>query len=269
VSEGGGRPVRILLCDDHRLLGEAFATALRTHGYEVVAVTVTPEAGYRAVLEHDPDVCVLDLYFPDGSGLEAAVKITSSGRPCKVLMLSACSDPDLINAALAAGAAGFVLKDESIGGILRALDRLAAGEVAVDPALQRAAISTRTASRRTESERLRFLTPREREALRRLAEGESTKEIARAMHVAHSTARTHVQNVLTKLGVRSRLQAAALVAKEGLSGELETLIPRPRYATADDLSDRARRSSVPSPRGVAEDHSWLEGATWGSRALAE
>jgi two-component system nitrate/nitrite response regulator NarL len=212
--------VRIVLCDDHRLLVEAFATALRSHGHDVVALATTPEDGYRAVLEHKPEVCVLDLFFPGGSGLDAARKITSAYPACKVLILSARSDPDLILAALTAGAAGFVLKEQSIEGILHALDRVAAGEAAVDPQLLRAAVRLPQPRRSAESQQLRFLTRREREALRRIAEGESTKEIARAMDVSLSTARTHVQNVLTKLGVRSRLQAAALVAREGLGGEL-------------------------------------------------
>jgi DNA-binding NarL/FixJ family response regulator len=218
--------VRIVLCDDHRLLVEAFATALRSHGHEVVALATTPEDGYRAVLEHEPDVCVLDLFFPGGSGLDAASKITSANPTCKVLILSARSDPDLIVAALTAGAAGFVLKEQSIDGILRALDRVAAGEGAVDPQLLRAAIRVPSPRRHAESQRLRFLTRREREALRRIAEGESTKEIARAMQVSQSTARTHVQNVLTKLGVRSRLQAAALVARERLTDELDNEPPK-------------------------------------------
>jgi two-component system nitrate/nitrite response regulator NarL len=221
--------VRIVLCDDHRLLVEAFATALRGHGHDVVAVATTPEDGYRAVLEYEPDVCVLDLFFPGGSGLDAAKKITSAQVACKVLILSARSDPDLILAALTAGAAGFVLKEQSIDGVLRALERVAAGEAAVDPQLLRAAIRLPAPRRHAESQRLRFLTPREREALRRIAEGESTKEIARAMQVSLSTARTHVQNVLTKLGVRSRLQAAALVAREGLTDELDSDPPRALY----------------------------------------
>ena len=211
--------MRILLCDDHRLLVEAFATSLRAHGHEVVALTTAPDEAYRAAVEHDPDVCVLDVVFPEGSGLDAAAKITSTTR-CKVLMLSARSDPDLVNAALTAGAAGFVLKDQSIEGILRALDRMSTGEVAVDRDLLHAAIRAPAGPCRPELTPLRFLTRREREALRRIADGQSTKEIAQSMHVAHSTARTHVQNVLTKLGVRSRLQAAAMVAREGLAGEL-------------------------------------------------
>lgn len=210
--------MRLVLCDDHRLLIEAFATALRSHGHEVVALATTPEDGHRAVGAHDPQVCVLDLSFPGGSGLDAACKIAADYPACKVLVLSARSEPDLIMAALAAGAAGFVLKQDGLDGILRALDRVAADEVAVDARLLRA--SAKAPQRPAQAFRLRFLTPREREALLRIVQGESTKEIARAMRVSQSTARTHVQNVLTKLGVRSRLQAAAVVTREGLADHL-------------------------------------------------
>jgi len=211
--------VRIVLCDDHRLLMEAFATALRSHGHEVVALATTPEDGHRAVLRHRPDVCVLDLFFPNGSGLDAAVEIRSDCPGCKILILSARSDPGLLSAAMTAGAAGFVLKQQSIEGILAAIERVAIGETAVDPDLLWPAMQA-PRPRQERSARLRFLTPREWEALRRIVDGESTKEIARAMRISHSTARTHVHNVLTKLGVRSRLRAAALVAREGLAAEL-------------------------------------------------
>jgi two-component system nitrate/nitrite response regulator NarL len=211
--------VRLVLCDDHRLLAEALATALRAHGHEVVAVATTPEAGYRAVVEHRPDVCVLDVGFPGASGLDMVARITSANQDCKVLMLSGRSSPDMVNAALTAGAAGFVLKEDGIDRILHALDRVLDGEAVVDSALLRAALSVPMPRRSAESQRLRSLTPREQQALRRIAAGDSTKEVARAMQVSESTARTHVQNVLTKLGVRSRLQAAALVAREGLTDE--------------------------------------------------
>jgi two-component system nitrate/nitrite response regulator NarL len=217
--------MRIVLCDDHRLLMEAFATALRGHGHDVVALATTPEDGYRAVLEHRPDVCVLDLFFPRGSGLDSAAEIMSACPDCKILILSARADPDLVNRAMTAGAAGFVLKEQSIDSIVLAIERVAAGETAVDPGLLRSAMRA-PAPRPATSERLRFLTPREGEALRRIVDGQSTKEIARAMSISPSTARTHVQNVLTKLGVRSRLQAAAVVAREDLADELERLDER-------------------------------------------
>ena len=211
--------MRLVLCDDHRLLAEALATALQAHGHEVVAVATTPEAGYRAVVEHHPDVCLLDVGFPGASGLDVIARITSAYHGCKVLMLSGRSNPDMVNAALTAGAAGFVLKEQGIDQILQALDRVLEGQAVVDSGLLRAALSVPMPLRSPEGQRLRSLTSREREALRRVASGESTKEVARAMHVSDSTARTHVQNVLTKLGVRSRLQAAALVAREGLPDE--------------------------------------------------
>jgi two-component system nitrate/nitrite response regulator NarL len=212
--------VRIVLCDDHRLLAEALATAFRAHGHEVVATTTTPEDGYRAVAQHRPDVCLLDLSFPGASGLDVIGRITAAHPGCKVLMLSGRADPDRVNSALAAGAAGFMLKAQGIDRILRALDDVLAGETAVDPGLLQGSRTVPVPRRSTDTQRLSSLTPREREALRRIAEGRSTKEIARAMQVSQSTARTHVQNVLTKLGVRSRLQAVALVAREGLADDL-------------------------------------------------
>ena len=213
--------MRIVLCDDHLLLIEALASALRSRGHEVVALTTDPEAGVRATLEQRPDVCVLDLTFPQGSGLDAAAQILAARPECRILVLSARADPALVHAALAAGAAGFVLKDESVDGIVRALERVAAGEVAVGRDLLRAAVRARPDRPGAPVQRLRFLTGREREALRRIVAGESTKEIARGMGVSPSTARTHVQNVLTKLGVRSRLQAVVLVSREDLGAELD------------------------------------------------
>ena len=206
--------MRIVLCDDHRLLAEALATALRAHGHEVVAVAVTPELGYQAVVEHRPDVCLLDLTFPGASGLDVIARITAAHPGCKVLMLSGRADPDLVSAALEAGAAGFVLKQQGLERIQLALDSVFAGQAVIDPTLLEVALTVPAPRLGTERQRLSSLTPREREALHRIVEGGSTKEIARAMRVSQSTARTHVQNVLMKLGVRSRLQAVALVRPE-------------------------------------------------------
>ena len=113
-----------------------------------------------------------------------------------------------------------MLKDESIAGILRALDRVAAGDVAIDPALLRAAVRARPATGGPPGQRLSVLSSRERQVLRGIVAGRGTKEIARAMGVSTSTAGTHIQNVLSKLGVHSRLQAVALIAREGLADEL-------------------------------------------------
>jgi two-component system nitrate/nitrite response regulator NarL len=214
--------MRLVLCDDHLLLIEAFGTALRTAGHDVVALATTPADGYRAVCEHDPDACLLDVVFPAGSGLDAAARIAADRPACRVLMLSARADPALVRASLAAGAAGFVRKGDSVAGILRALTLVGAGETAVEPELLRAAVRARAhAPVPAPGQRLRFLSGRERDALRAVVAGRSTKQIAKEMGVSLSTASTHVQSVLTKLGVHSRLQAVAVVAKEDLGGELD------------------------------------------------
>jgi two-component system nitrate/nitrite response regulator NarL len=212
--------VRILLCDSHRLLVEALAASLRGDGHEVVAMTTLPEEALDAAVEHDPDVCLLDVVFPGGAGIKTIAGIRATTRS-KVLVLSARCDQDVVCAALAAGAGGFVGKNQSIDDILRSLDQVCAGEV-IMPAIP-SATPSRVPSRppTPEMAALRFLTGREREALCLIGEGESTKEIARSMHVAYSTARTHVQNVLTKLGVRSRLQAAALAARVSGAEQLD------------------------------------------------
>jgi two-component system, NarL family, nitrate/nitrite response regulator NarL len=204
--------VRILLCDNHRLLVEALAAALRRGGHDVVATTTQPEEAMDAAAEHDPDVCLLDMIFPGDAGIRTIAGIRATTRS-KVLVLSARCDQDAVCAALAAGAAGFVGKDQTIEDIFRSLEQVCAGEVIMPPVDPVGPGRRPGRLRPQEQTALRFLTSREREALRLIAEGESTKEIAQSMHVAYSTARTHVQNVLTKLGVRSRLQAAALVAR--------------------------------------------------------
>jgi DNA-binding NarL/FixJ family response regulator len=209
--------MRVVLCDDHRLFVEPLAAALTVRGHEV-AVVHRPADVVGAAEQHQPDVCVLDLRFPEGDGLDAVAALRSWRPECPVLVLSGSVDVRDLSAAAAAGAAGFLRKDQPITAIFDALDRIAAGrEVALPPL-------PRSAARSEEQIRVRrlvsHLTARERDVLRRLVEAEDTVVIARALGVAPSTARTHLQNVLQKLGVHTRLQAVALVVSAGLDVEL-------------------------------------------------
>jgi two-component system nitrate/nitrite response regulator NarL len=210
--------VRILLCDNHRLLVEALAVSLRRLGHHIVAMTTLPQEAVDAAVECDPDVCLLDVVFPGGHGIDTVASIRAATRS-KVLVLSAQCDDDAICAALAAGAGGFVGKNQGINDVVRSLDQVCAGKVIRH--VEAASGPWPGRQRPPELVGLRFLTSREREALRLIAEGQSTKEIARSMNVAYSTARTHVQNVLSKLGVRSRLRAAALASRAGFVGQLD------------------------------------------------
>jgi two-component system nitrate/nitrite response regulator NarL len=207
--------VRLLLCDDHQLFLEAMAPALTAHGHEVVGTATALEGVLDAVARSAPDACLLDLRFPEGTSIQVMRQVREAHPRTQVLMLSATEDPRDVAAALDAGANGFVRKDSPLDAVLSALRRLQAGELAVDPELLRAALRVPHAALSREPEVLKHLTQRERDVLDRLVSGETTAEIAASLGIARSTARTHVQSVLVKLHVHSRLQAAALMRSLG------------------------------------------------------
>ena len=205
--------MKLVLCDDHALLLDALQPALARHGHEVLALTVTPQAAVDAVGRYRPDVLLLDVSFPNDSGLRVVGAVLEASPDTKVVILSAASDPQVAWAAIEAGAVGFTRKDRGLDGIIRTLERVLAGETVIDPDVLRALVShTRNRQDVHDAHWLAsFLTRREREVLTRIVAGQTTDEMAAGMGVARSTARTHVQAVLQKLGVHSRLQAATIM----------------------------------------------------------
>lgn len=210
--------MRLVLCDDQRILAEALGAALQARGHQVLAVTTTATDGVAAVAIHDPDICLLDLCFPGhDSGADAARAIHQRHPRTKVLVLSALTDPEMVSEVMDIGIAGFISKDQRIDEIAQALDVIALGGAVFNPGLHR--VDKRlamSAARHAWDE----LAPREKEILARIVEGQSTKQMARAMSVTTGTVRMYVRNVLTKLGARNRLQAAALASREGLLADL-------------------------------------------------
>ena len=204
----------LLLCDDHVLLSEAVATALSRRGFTDIEIAASPGEALALLRRKRRDVCVMDLAFPDGDGLAAAREIRARHPDTQVVLLSAFADPGVVAAGFEVGIAGFCRKDMGIAGIIRAIEQVHTGQVFVDAALLRRAVKEKA---REESQHLmRYLTRRELEVLARLTAGETTDRIAEVMGVTRSTARTHVQNVLTKLGVHSRLEAVVVAAKAGI-----------------------------------------------------
>jgi two-component system nitrate/nitrite response regulator NarL len=222
--------MKLVLCDDHVLLLDALRPALVRHGHEVLAVTVTPELALEAVRRHRPDVLLLDVGFPEDSGLRVVGTVREISPDTKVVMLSATADPEVASAAIEAGAVGFARKDRGLDGIIRTLDRVMGGETVVDPDVLRTLVG-RTRDRQDKHDArwlATFLTVREREVLARIGAGQTTDEMATAMGVARSTARTHVQSVLQKLGVHSRLQAATIMfGHPGMAPLLKVVAARP------------------------------------------
>jgi DNA-binding NarL/FixJ family response regulator len=213
--------VRLVVIDDHRLLAEALASALKLRGHRVLAATAPAAGAAEVVLSRTPEVCLIGTSAPAEPGAFEAVARIKRERPgVAVLVLGPVPSPRGIAAAFAAGASGYVRHDERIEGVERAMAKARAGEVAVAPGLLQGAFAellNPADQPDDEATRLmRMLTPREIEVLVRVAEGEDTRLIAAGMGIAPSTARTHVQRVLMKLGVGSRLEAAALAARTGL-----------------------------------------------------
>lgn len=203
--------MRLVLCDDNRMLCEALASILQARGHPVLAITTHVAEGIAAVATHRPDACLLDLRFPDGSGLDAARAMRCLHPDTKIVVLSCLADPAALSEARKIGVAGFLRKDQRADTIAEALDLVAAGEMAFDPQLLRQA-GRRTLAEPRERPHEK-LTPRETEVLRRIVVGQGTGQMAREMNVATSTLRSYIKSILAKLGAHSRLQAAAMASQ--------------------------------------------------------
>ncbi|GAB3963012.1 LuxR C-terminal-related transcriptional regulator [Actinoallomurus acanthiterrae] len=204
--------MRVLICDDHAVFADSLAVVLREKGHAVVGVVYSPDAVLRLLPEVRADVCLIDLQFPTGSVLSTLPTLVAAAPQTRFVVLTGSADPGTVEAALAAGVRGVAHKGQQAGEIADLLTRVHAGEVVVDP--ETAGLPSRA---RTEAQRLAdYLTPREREVLTRLVRGENTAGLARSMKITRSTARSHVQSVLTKLGVHSQREAVIVAARNGL-----------------------------------------------------
>ncbi len=206
----------VVICDDHRVFGQALGAVLEAHGYEVLACSHDPESGIAAVASHQPDLYVVDLHFPGGSSLAGLGAVADASPRTRIVVLSGSADPRASSDARRAGASGFVAKDRPIDEILAAMaDVVDGGAVFHDPHdphdADRRRRGARTGTTGPNEAIVRCLTTRERQVLDRLVEGDDTATLARSLGVTYSTARTHIQSVLAKLGVHSRLEAVALV----------------------------------------------------------
>jgi len=204
--------MRLVLCDDNRILCEALASILKARGHSVLAIATSAADSIAAVAANRPDACLLDLRFPDGSGLDIARTIRRSHPDTKIVVLSCVTDPAVISEAKKIGAVGFLRKDQKSETLAGALEVISAGRVAFDPG------SSRQPNGRTrpspQEDMLRELTPREKQVLQRIVAGQSTGQMAREMKIATSTLRSHIGSMLTKLGAHSRVEAAAIASRQ-------------------------------------------------------
>lgn len=203
--------MRILICDDHRLLAEALATAIAQAGHTVVGIVSTPADALAQVDRLHPEVLLLDLYFPHGDSLDTAREIVARHPGTRTVVMTASDSISAFQQAAAIGVAGYLRKDEWIDQLLATLERCLRGERVFDEVMVRRL--ARSASGRPRSRAPKVdLTPRERAVANLLQEGLNTAEMVTRLGISHSTVRTHVQAILSKLSVHSRVQAVALLA---------------------------------------------------------
>ncbi|MDA8217743.1 MAG: response regulator transcription factor [Dehalococcoidales bacterium] len=213
-DEASVTDISVILADDHPALRIGLRVLLeQTPGVSVVAEAGDGEAALASIVELRPRVAVLDCRLPGRSGAEVAAEVRRQGLPTAVLALSAYSDDQHVLAMLDAGATGYLVKEEAPAAIVTAVRAVAGGQTWFSPAVANKA----QAWARGERAGAIALTERESAVLRLLARGKSNKQIARALTVTERTVEFHVGNVLAKLDVTSRVEAAVWAKDHGLA----------------------------------------------------
>lgn len=205
--------LKVLLIDDHEVVRAGIKALLDAQDdMTVVGEAGTAEEGVRRVGYDDPDVVVLDVRLPDGSGVEACREIRSRFPEVKVLMLTSFADEEALMAAILAGASGYVLKRVKTTDLVDDIRRVGAGESLLDPDMtERLFERLRTGPK--EDPILSRLSNQERTIVRHIADGLTNKQIAEEMFLAEKTVKNYVSNLLAKMGMSRRSEAAAYVAR--------------------------------------------------------
>jgi two-component system response regulator DevR len=210
-------PIAVFLMDDHQVVREGVRALLESEGdIAVVGEASSAAEALARIPAVRPDVAVLDVRLPDGSGVDVCREVRSRYQiPC--LMLTSYSDDEALLQAIMAGAAGFVLKQIRGSDLANAVRRVAGGESLLDPALT-SRVLARLRSGEVEDERLARLTAQERRILHHIADGMTNRQIAAHMSLAEKTVKNYVSNMLTKLGMERRTEAAVFAAKLEVTG---------------------------------------------------
>ncbi len=207
--------VRVLIVDDHEVVRLGLRSLLEQHPtMEVVGEAATAAEAVALAERLLPDVVLMDIRLPGVSGVEACRQIKARNPRLRVLILTSYADGQLLTDAIVAGADGYILKQVGSDALITALERVAAGENLLDPALT-GQVFSRLREAREQEELLAFrgLSDQEMRILARIAEGKTNKEIGDELHLSEKTVRNYVSEILAKLGLSSRVQAAAYAAR--------------------------------------------------------
>jgi DNA-binding NarL/FixJ family response regulator len=211
--------LRVLLVDDHDLFRSGLVNLLSEHGLHVVGEAENGDVALRLVRELTPDVVIMDLNMPGPSGVDVIRQMTSIAPLTRVVVLTiSADDSDVINAVMG-GACGYLLKDSSVDQLIAGIRSAAAGESLISPQIAAKMLQILRAQRSSvdAAETIRAeLSEREIEVLKLIANGNDNAEIARALFISPKTVKNHISNILMKLQMENRIQAAVYAVRSGI-----------------------------------------------------
>jgi DNA-binding NarL/FixJ family response regulator len=211
--------IRVLLADDQRVVREGLGTLLGLlEGIELVGTAADGEEAVTLAARHDPDVVLMDLSMPRVDGTEAIRRLAARGERPRCVALTTYADDASVLGALRAGARGYLTKDAGAEQIRAAVEAVARGDAALDPAVQHHVVAALATGEAQRADLPDGLTPREAEVLALIAEGLSNTEIAERLVVSAATVKSHVNHIFAKAGVRDRAQAVTYAYRHGLTG---------------------------------------------------
>jgi two-component system response regulator DevR len=212
--------LRLLVVDDHEVVREGLVALLeRRAGFSVVAGVGTAAEAITAARTYLPDLVIMDVRLPDGSGIEATREIRAENPAIRVVMLTSYPDEEAVFAAIVAGASGYLLKQVRSRDLIAALEAVGRGESLLDPAMTEQVLERiRGIAHGTHRDELAQLTRQEQTILLLVAEGQTNKEIAAQVFFSDKTVKNYVSSILAKLNLQRRAQAAAFMTHHRLAG---------------------------------------------------
>ncbi len=210
--------IRVLICDDHAIVRKGIRALLATRPeIEVVGEAANGREAVERAPEVSPDVILMDLVMPEMDGIEAITRITANARKANILVLTSFAADDKVFPAIKAGALGYLLKGSGPEELVQAIHQVHQGQPSLHPTIARKLLQEISHPAVARPTTVDPLTEREVEVLRLVAKGASNRQIAEQMVISEATVRTHVSNILGKLHLASRTEAALYALREGLA----------------------------------------------------
>ncbi len=215
------RPLRLVIVDDHEVVRQGLVALLdRRDEFQVVAEAGTVAEAVEMAHRFEPDIVIMDVRLPDGSGIEACRDIRADLPATKVVILTSYPDEEAVMSAIIAGASGYLLKQIRARDLVTAIEAVGRGESLLDPAVTEKVLERiRRIASGTYADELAQLTKQEQKILMLVAEGKTNKEIAAEVYLSDKTVKNYVSSILSKLNLERRAQAAAFMAKHRSPGE--------------------------------------------------